>query len=294
MSQMWIARLVMVALVACLVVPLGGADECEAGLDTDEDGVVDDEDNCVDTPNGSQLDSDGDGVGDACDDTDDTGWDAPAGGVIDLETLDGITLEGDYYPGSRQDSPAVVLLHSIPPNFDRTGWPPQFIDLLTAQDWTVFNVDRRGAGGSEGNAADAYQGELGRNDVEAAVRRYRADGYTGQVAVAGSSNGTTSAIDYAIWQQAQADLGLDVLIFMSGGPYTENQNSLGAVPDVPALFMAAQAEADWSNTAAGARNDWDFILSGGSETAHGHDILQDPNNAAQVDAWLGEYLVVSE
>ncbi len=41
-------------------------------VDDDEDGVVDDEDNCEDEPNEDQTDSDGDGLGDACDEVDDT------------------------------------------------------------------------------------------------------------------------------------------------------------------------------------------------------------------------------
>ncbi|HJN72366.1 MAG TPA: hypothetical protein QGF58_00415 [Myxococcota bacterium] len=36
-------------------------------IDEDDDTIVDDEDNCEDTPNADQADSDGDGVGDACD-----------------------------------------------------------------------------------------------------------------------------------------------------------------------------------------------------------------------------------
>ena len=38
------------------------------GTDTDLDGVLDSVDNCPNTPNADQLDTDGDGVGDACDD----------------------------------------------------------------------------------------------------------------------------------------------------------------------------------------------------------------------------------
>ena len=43
--------------------------------DTDDDGVLDGDDNCPDTPNADQADDDGDGQGDACDDSP-----VPAGG----------------------------------------------------------------------------------------------------------------------------------------------------------------------------------------------------------------------
>jgi hypothetical protein len=41
------------------------------GIDRDEDGVLDGLDNCADTANVSQLDTDGDQIGNACDDDDD-------------------------------------------------------------------------------------------------------------------------------------------------------------------------------------------------------------------------------
>jgi hypothetical protein len=39
--------------------------------DEDDDGIIDEEDNCVNTENANQADNDGDGVGDACEESQD-------------------------------------------------------------------------------------------------------------------------------------------------------------------------------------------------------------------------------
>lgn len=168
----------------------------------------------------------------------------PGSGVVTLETRDGLTLEADYLPTATA-GPGIVLLHMIPPGNDRSNWPGSFRQRLFEAGFSVLALDRRGAGGSEGVAEDAYTGPLGRNDVEAAVGKLVADGY-GPIALLGASNGTTSMIDYAVWAPTEGLPEPVALGFMTGGTYTEAQNPMSAVPAVPAIFTTSTAERAWS------------------------------------------------
>lgn len=168
----------------------------------------------------------------------------PEGGVVELTTRDGLTLEGDYLTVPA-GAPALCLLHMIPPSNDRTNWPLEVREAFAAEGWAVLAIDRRGAGASEGTAVDAYEGPTGKYDVEACVGRLVADGY-GPVALLGASNGTTSILDYAVWAPGEGLPAPVALGYLTGGTYTENQNPLSAAPAVPAVFTYSTAERAWS------------------------------------------------
>jgi hypothetical protein len=70
-----------------------GADICAAILDNDSDGVPNDRDNCVAVSNASQLDADGDSVGDVCDPCPNSSVDDPDGDGIceDLDNCPGVS-----------------------------------------------------------------------------------------------------------------------------------------------------------------------------------------------------------
>jgi hypothetical protein len=65
----------------------GLLEEFDPATDTDEDDVPDLEDNCIDAANTDQLDTDGDGIGDACDEFKDVEDDFDNDGVTDADDI---------------------------------------------------------------------------------------------------------------------------------------------------------------------------------------------------------------
>ncbi|HHO52443.1 MAG TPA: hypothetical protein ENK18_16630 [Deltaproteobacteria bacterium] len=169
----------------------------------------------------------------------------PDAEVIELLTRDDVTLEADWYDSGVAGGPAFVLLHMIPPTYDRTSWPAAFIDRLIEQGWSVLVLDRRGAGASEGLAIEAYEGPDGKLDVEAATR-FLQDRAAGPLAIIGASNGTTSMLDYTVWAGGEGLPAPVAVGLMTGGTYTENQNSFSSLPPIPAVFTYSTAERAWS------------------------------------------------
>ncbi len=147
--------------------------------------------------------------------------------VVRFNTQDDVGLEADLQPAASGNRGAVILLHMIPPDNDRTGWKKSVRNSLNDLDLTVLNVDRRGAGGSGGDPLESYEGVGGRRDAEAAVSFLLSGAGTcgvdpTAIAIVGASNGSTSALDYAVAHEADLP-DLAALAFLSPGTYTENQ-----------------------------------------------------------------------
>ena len=188
-----------------------------------------------------------------------------------LTTRDGVALEADLYLGT-PGSDGLVLLHMIPPHWDRTSWPASFLDKVAEAGWHLCVLDRRGSGKSAGEPKEAYEGEKGRYDVEACVKRLEAQGLD-QLAVFGASNGTTSALDYTAWA-AETD-GIkkpDLLGFMTGGAYTENQTDVVQAEDVTAVFTFSTEEREWSAGLKDVSPKWVFHEYPGG--AHGTKMFE--------------------
>ena len=199
---------------------------------------------------------------------------APAGCARDLvphaltlRTDDGLKLAADYYGSGRVSGPGVVLLHMIPPHFNYKSYPPEFIQALVGAGFSVVNVNRRGAPGSEGVAEAAYKGPDGWLDVKAGrdylVRQAPCRVAPGAVVLIGASNGTTSAFDYA-WMAARSAAGgaartgaelrpPAAIVLLSAGPYSENQHSLSSLlprlTGVPIWAAYPEREREWNSAA---------------------------------------------
>ena len=169
----------------------------------------------------------------------------PASGEVHLETRDGVELVGDRFVASQAGRPGVLLLHMIPPHFDRSSWPDDFVARLHGLDWNVLVLDRRGAGDSGGKAVDAYEGEKGRYDAEAAVKSL-AELELGPLAIVGASNGTATMLDYAVWGPTEGLPAPTALGFLSGGAYTEKNTPMSQIPAVPAYFAYPVDESAWN------------------------------------------------
>lgn len=191
--------------------------------------------------------------------------------TITLQTRDDVTLVADLWP-AEPGAGAVILLHMTPSGgWQRTDWTPDLLSTMHGNGLWSINLDRRGAGDSGGVAEDAYLGESGRYDVEAAALALR-DAGAGKIGILAASNGTTSMIDYAAFAESQ---GLPVpaaLAYLTGGTYTENQTSIYEIPVIPSRFIYASNEATWSEAVAEtAPASWDFRET--PRPAHGTALL---------------------
>lgn len=186
--------------------------------------------------------------------------------VVHFDTDDGVTLEADVWTAGASGGPAVVLLHMIPPGNDRSNYPSDFIAALNERGLTVLNLDRRGAGGSEGDPKEAFRGTNGALDAKAAVDflstiQCRPD--MARMAIVGASNGTTTALDYTVLAATAGLTAPAALVFLTGGSYTEHQNSIDdhseLLAPLPILFEYASNESEWAVQWIGVKDaNWVF------------------------------------
>ncbi len=192
-----------------------------------------------------------------------------AGGssVVGFATDDGVNLAADFHSSSVKGGRAAILLHMIPPSNNRTNYKPSFISALTAKGIHVLNVDRRGAGDSQGVATEAYQGPNGKLDAKAAVDfllQHECAIDKTRIALVGASNGTTTALDFTVFAGADAAYETPkALVFLTGGAYTENQNTISShrplLDPLSMHFVYSKAESAWSKGfEAGAPSTWKF------------------------------------
>jgi pimeloyl-ACP methyl ester carboxylesterase len=216
--------------------------------------------------------------------------------VVQIATQDGVTLAADFASTGEQGAALAILLHMRPPNNDRSNFPPAFIQALNDTGFHVLNVDRRGAGGSDGVAEEAYTGVGGQLDVTAAVdfaTTHPCAPNMDRLVLIGASNGTTAALDYTVTAAAASKPKPAAMVFLTGGGYTENQHNIAGQTDslntLPLLFVFSTAERDWSTAfdTVTAPTSWLFMeyLNGD----HGTRLFDvEPNSIQTIVDWVAQ------
>jgi len=223
--------------------------------------------------------------------------------VVHFTTSDGVRLAADYRAAEAAGRPAVVLLHMIPPSNDRSGYPARIREAIHDLGVNVLNVDRRGAGDSEGEPKNAYEGATARLDVEAAAAFLIDDerdcpAARDEIVLVGASNGTTSVLDYTV---ARSDSSLPdpaALIWLSPGSYTENQNVLDqhteTLNSLFILFVYPDSE-PWSEDQRGPET-WKFVeIGGGSHGTRNFDGGELESEALpEITQWITDHTSAGE
>ncbi len=215
-------------------------------------------------------------------------WKPEGGQVVSLSARDGVTIEADLYAASSADRPALVLVHMDPSSGAHRGnWPGEFLQLLVDSDWNLIVPDRRGAGGSEGVATDAFETVAGAWDIEACVLELPEATSLGLVA---ASNGTTSMIDYAAMASDEGWTAPETLTFVSVVGSTTNNHAIGDVPATTAHFAFPTGEAD-NNEPWQAANPGSWTFQEYDPGAHGTRMFENtPELAPDLHAWLDSQL----
>lgn len=205
--------------------------------------------------------------------------------ILTLTTRDAVSIEADYWAASSDERPAVVLVHMDPSSgANRSNWDGTYLQLLIDSDWHVLVPDRRGTGGSTGDAKEAFETVKGSYDIEACVGHLPVE--AASLSLVAASNGTTSMIDYVAQATDEGWRPPDTMQFLSVVSSTTNNHAIEDVPLLPALFSYPANEAD-NNEAWQSANSGNWEFEGYDPGDHGTRMFQNtPELPADMHAWL--------
>jgi hypothetical protein len=198
--------------------------------------------------------------------------------TIELTTADGVVLRADLIPGPAGGRGAVVLFHMRPPAHDRHEYPLRVREAIASTGVAVLNVDRRGAGDSEGNPDEASRGPGALLDMEAAVSALLDPSFAcpvdrSRLVLVAASNGTTAVMDYVVARDDALPEPAGI-VWLSPGEYTEYQhtisNNRALLEVLPMLWLFPSTEPWARDFIEGAPPSWTFVERG---EEHGTDMF---------------------
>lgn len=204
---------------------------------------------------------------------------------VDIETKDGLTLKGDYYPASNaENGVGILLIHQL--GFDRTSWS-NIAPILQQAGFSVLATDMRGFGETGGE----FNPMLAQDDVQPQLDWLMSQQHVQNTIIVGASIGGNMAYYACAMNQHCLSVvalspGLDYGGLM---PETALQDGYGTRP----TYLVSSRDDEYSLEsvlALGAMAKGDATIQLYSGDAHGTDIFLGEDGESRFESFL-EWLV---